>query len=550
MNRRCRTAVAAAFAAGMFVTARSIADTAPAYVVPSAVLDLDSAEAQRLLNAEWRYCDARIIEAAAPGASGATGAAAKTHDITPRAGAAEFDDRDWDRLPPETLQSRRTPGLMAGGWYRLRLTVPPRIGSHDTAGGTLVFEIAVDDYAEVWVDGALPQVLGQAGGPLAAGWNAPNRLVLTRHAKPGAQIQLAVFAMNGPLSAPPRNQVWVRSASLELYPPGAYTTAAPVKLEVERRDPALSAIVPAGAVLERVATGFTFAEGPVWIPAAVGGAGSMPIAEGYLLFSDPNRNTIYRCTADGQVSIYRVKSGYSGTDIGEYRQPGSNGLTLDAHGLVTLCEHGRRRVSRLEKTGAVTVLADRWNNKRLNSPNDLVYRSDGALFFTDPFFGLPRFRDDPRREQDAPGVYCVRDGKVQRLQTDLGGPNGIAFSPDEKRLYVANWDDHRKVLMRYDCAADGSLSNPAVHFDMTHASGDDALDGVKVDQQGHLYVSGPGGLWIISADGKHLGTLRGPEHPHNLAWGDEDGRTLYWAAQTSIYRVRLNVPGIRPRCGA
>jgi gluconolactonase len=193
----------------------------------------------------------------------------------------------------------------------------------------------------------------------------------------------------------------------------------------------------------------------------------------------------------------------------------------------------------------VTTLADRYEGKRLNSPNDLVYRSDGALFFTDPPFGLLKFGDDPRKQLPFSGVFALFKGKLQVVSKDFSGPNGIAFSPDEKYLYVANWDDHAKVLRRYEVQADGTLRNGVLFFDMTSAPGEDALDGMKVDVQGNLYVSGPGGLWIISAGGKHLGTIIVPKHPHNFAWGD-DGRTLYMTARSGLYRLRLNIEGVRP----
>ena len=192
------------------------------------------------------------------------------------------------------------------------------------------------------------------------------------------------------------------------------------------------------------------------------------------------------------------------------------------------------------------MLADRYEGKRLNSPNDLVYRSDGTLYFTDPPFGLPKFFDDPRKELPYSGVFSLYKGKLQLIGTDLKGPNGIAFSPGEKYLYVTNWDDRRKIVMRYEANADGTISNGKVFFDMTGAPGEDALDGMKVDRQGNLYVSGPGGLWVLSAAGKHLGTIVAPMHPHNFAWGDEDGQTLYLCARSALYRMHLNIPGIRP----
>jgi len=271
---------------------------------------------------------------------------------------------------------------------------------------------------------------------------------------------------------------------------------------------------------------------------------------GYLLFSDPNSNVIYKYKPNGnepgELSVFRTPSGYSGADIAEYGQPGSNGLTLDSQGRLTINQHGNHRVIRLEKDGRETILADRYQGKRLNSPNDLVYRSDDTLFFTDPPFGLPKFFDDPRKELPFSGVYSIYKGKLQLVSIDFSGPNGIAFSPDEKYLYVGDWDDKKKIVMRYEVNADGTLKNGKLFFDMTSAPGEDALDGIKVDQKGNLYVSGPGGLWIISPEGKHLGTIIAPKHPHNFAWGDEDGKTLYLCARSGLYRMRLNIAGVRP----
>lgn len=189
---------------------------------------------------------------------------------------------------------------------------------------------------------------------------------------------------------------------------------------------------------------------------------------------------------------------------------------------------------------------DRYDSRRLNSPNDLVYRSDGALYFTDPPFGLPKVFDDARKELPWSGVFRVKDGQVTLLTTELAGPNGLAFSPDERFLYVGNWDPARKVVMRYEVTPEGALTNGLVFFDMTQAPGEEAIDGIKVDRDGHVYVSGPGGLWILSPEGRHLGTIRTPELPANFAWGEADRRTLYLAARTGLYRLRLNVPGAAP----
>jgi len=503
---------------------------------PDAVIDLATREGVALIQGQWRYSDARIIEAdfRAPGADlRPSGPPVKTHDYAPHAGAATFDDSAWEAIAPETLEGRRGTGRLSFNWYRLRVTIPQKIGRLDPTGSTVLLEIVVDDYAEVWVDGRLARRLGQAGGSLIAGFNAPNRVVLTPDARPGQQIQIAVFGINGPLSDPPANFIWIRSATLDFHKPAPPTGIPGV--QVVRLDPALDAIVPRDLVVERLADGFQFVEGPVWVRDG-----------GYLLFSDPNANAIYAYTGEGQLSVFRAKSGYRGVDIGEYGQPGSNGLTLDRAGRLTINEHGNRRVTRLEKNGVLTVLAERYEGKRLNSPNDLVYKSDGALYFTDPPFGLPRFHEDPRKELPYTGVFRYADGRLRLLTTDLTGPNGVAFSPDEQYLYVTNWDVKKKVIMRYRVTTDGGLADGRVFFDMTDAPGEEALDGLKVDQRGNLYASGPGGLWIISSEGRHLGTIRMPELPANFAWGDEDGRTLYLTARTSLYRVRLGIPGVRP----
>ncbi len=525
-------------AAGFTALQAQTTGDAPAGWRPEAIIDLRTPEGVRLVRGEWRYRDAQIVpvDFRAPGPDlKPTGAPTRTFDVSPHAGAADFDDSGWPVIEPTTLESRRTRGRLAFGWYRLKLTIPERAGRFDPTGSTAILEIVVDDYAELWANGKLPLVLGQAGGQLINGWNTPNRVVLGRDVRPGQQLQLAVFAINGPLSDPPANYVWIRSATLSFYKPDQAGGVQPVVDEIVRLDPALDDIVDPNAKIEKIAGGFQFTEGPLWVRDG-----------GYLLFSDPNANTIYRWTPDGQVSVFRAKSGYTGVDIGEYGQPGSNGLTLDLDGRLTIDEHGNRRVTRLEKNGVLTVLADRYEGKRLNSPNDLVYRSDGTLYFTDPPFGLPKFYDDPRKELPFSGIFLLKDGHLKLLSTDLLGPNGLAFSPDEKYLYVDNWDVKKKVIMRYEVSPDGSLSNGTVFVDASPQPGEQAWDGLKVDQRGNVYGAGPGGVWIISPAGKHLGTIKAPEQPANMAWGDDDGRTLYLAARTSVYRVRLNVPGIRP----
>jgi gluconolactonase len=320
---------------------------------------------------------------------------------------------------------------------------------------------------------------------------------------------------------------------------------------IQRLDSRLDAIVPANAKIERVATsdGFKWTEGPVWIHA------------GYLLFAEIPSNSIRKWTPGDGVSVWMQPSGYKGSAPYGGPEPGSNGMTLDASGRLTVAGHAQRDVWRLETMdphGQVTVLAETYQGKRLNSPNDLVYKSDGALYFTDPPYGFRTQSDhDPAKELRVNGVYRIPHAvdqkpgaapdatKLQLLVTDLPRPNGIAFSPDEKYLYVNN-SEPKKIWMRYPVNADGSLGAGTLFFDATADTAPGAPDGMKVDREGNLYSAGPGGVWIFSADGKHLGTIRVPERVGNLAWGDEDGKTLYITASSSVYRVRTSARGIRP----
>ena len=508
-----------------------------------ATIDLATTDGAKLVKGDWRYSDTKIVEVDFKRAGAdkqPTGAPVKTYDYTPHAGGADFDDSNWEVIGPTTLDQRRGTGRLDFNWYRIKLTIPDRVGDFDPTGSTAVFETSLDDYAEIWVDGELSRALGQSGGSVIAGWNAENHLIVGRNVKPGQQIQLAIFGINGPLSNPPTNFIYVRYAKLAFYkgtPGPVALTPSEVNVEVVRNDPGMNEIVGPNPKVFKLADGFKFTEGPIWI-------------KDHLLFSDPNANTIYKYTPngneEGRLEVFRSPSGYSGVDIAEYGQPGSNGLTLDSQGRLTINQHGNHRVIRVEKDGSETVLADSYQGKRLNSPNDLVYRSDGTLFFTDPPFGLPKFFDDPRKQLSFSGVYSIYKGKLQLISTDFTGPNGIAFSPDEKYLYVGDWDDKKKAVMRYEVNPDATLRNGKLFFDMTSAPGEDALDGIKVDQKGNLYVSGPGGLWVISPEGKHLGTIITPKHAHNFAWGDADGKTLYLCARSGLYRIRLNIPGVRP----
>ncbi len=508
--------------------------------LPDAVVDLQTDEGAALVKSEWRYADAEVreidfVELGSPEDPLGPGTDPnRTYDVLPHAQAVDFDDSAWRVLAPQDTMLRLGNGRVSFNWYRTEVTIPDGIGDFDPTGSTVVFEVVIDDDAEVWVDGALSLSLGQTDGRVASGFNALNRVILGRDVRPGMRFQIAVFGMNGPISVSPANYIWMRTATLDFYDAPRANAGWSVPLSVTKADAALDAIVPAEPSLERVAGGFEFTEGPVWTP------------DGALLFSSPNTNVIYRWEPHGTIAVFRPKSGYTGVDIARFAQPGSNGLTFDPDGRLTICQHGNRRVIRVEPHGNITVLADAFDGKRLNSPNDLVYRSDGSLYFTDPPFGLPDEARDLKKELPFSGVFRVKDGDVTLVAADLDGPNGIALSPDERHLYVGNWDFERTVVMRYAIDDAGDAAEGEVFIDMTGAPGEDAIDGIKVDRAGNLYVCGPGGIWIVSSDGTHLGTLELPESPHNLAWGDDDARTLYVSALTSIYRLRLEIPGVRP----
>ena len=284
--------------------------------------------------------------------------------------------------------------------------------------------------------------------------------------------------------------------------------------EWEQATPDLWKLVEKNARVEKVAANFQFTEGPVWNPA------------GFLLFSDIPANQILKYVPGSSPVVFRSPSG------------NSNGLTYDHKGRLVACEHGNRRVSRLESDGFVTIIAESYDGKRLNSPNDVVIRSDGTIYFTDPPYGLAK---DQKQDLPYQGVYKVSpDVRVTLLIQDFDRPNGIALSPDEKTLYVD--DSARRHVGAFDVAADGGISNGRVFADLK-SEREGGPDGMKIDRQGNLYVTGPGGLWVFDKGGKHLGTLIMQELPANCAWGDADFRTLYMTARTGLYKIRFKVPG-------
>jgi len=301
---------------------------------------------------------------------------------------------------------------------------------------------------------------------------------------------------------------------------------------IVRLDPTFDELVPKDAQLEKLADGFTFTEGPIWRPSGV------------LWFSDVVGNVVRQYSpSDGKVTEILNPGGYDGKGnlpAGGYNGP--NGMTADKDGAVLLCQHGYRRIVRISKDMKITTVVDKYQGKRLNSPNDVVYRSDGSFYFTDPPYGLPKGDDDPAKELKFNAVFRMGKGKLQPVIKDLTRPNGIAFSPDQKTLYIGNTDEKNKIWMAYDVADNGTVSNGRVFFDVNSEKEEGMPDGLKIDEKGNMWASGPGGIWVFSPAGKHLGTIKMPEVPANCNWGD-DWKSLYITARTGLYRIKLSVAG-------
>lgn len=302
---------------------------------------------------------------------------------------------------------------------------------------------------------------------------------------------------------------------------------------IERYDPRLDELIPPDTDIEVLADGFEWAEGPVWIPA-----------EESLLFSDIPRNAVFRWKEGEGISEFLRPSGYTG-DAPPSREPGSNGLLLDSSGRLILCQHGDRQIARLEEDGSQTVLVSEYEGKRLNSPNDATFRSNGDLYFTDPPYGLNGLNDDPAKELDFNGVYRLTpEGELTLLTREMTFPNGIAFSPDEELLYVANSDPERAIWMAFQVEVDGTLSSGRVFYDVTswverHPG---LPDGLKVDQKGNLFATSPGGVSIFNPEGELLGRIDTGVATANCGWGD-DGSVLYIAADSYLCRVRTTTRG-------
>lgn len=311
------------------------------------------------------------------------------------------------------------------------------------------------------------------------------------------------------------------------------TTNFPSLGRIHRRDSRLDRLIPPESRLEVIAAGFEWTEGPVWIQE-----------DQSLLFSDIPRNVVMRWKEGEGASVFLKPSGYTGnTDYG--KEPGSNGLTLDLQGRLVSCEHGDRRVSVLTRGGGKRTLVDNYGGKRLNSPNDCCFKSNGDLYFTDPPYGLPAHFDDPRRELDFCGVYRVRpSGEVTLLTAAMTRPNGLAFSPDESILYVSNSDPAQAVWMAFPVQEDGTLGEGAIFSDITAEVGKapGLPDGLKLDVEGNLFATGPGGVSVFNPEGVLLGRIETGEATANCAWGG-DGSILYICADMYVCRIQTSTRG-------
>lgn len=484
---------------------------------PDAVVDLRTHAGAALVRGAWRYRDADLVTVESPSAGpdlGASGPPVRTLDVAPHAEGADVDDAGWEVLDPPDVEARRGRGRVCFAWYRIAVTLPERVGAFPVAGSTVVFEVVVDDYAEVWVDGALPRALGQAGGGVVAGFNVPNRVVVARDARPGQRIQLAVFAMNGPVSASPGNFLWLRTATLDLYTAARARRARPVPAAPVRAD---GAVVPHGAVLEQVAGGF---DGVTGLVAAPGGG---------LLLSSPGADAVLRWTPDGEVGVFRARSG-------------SAGLAVDADGRLTICEPAAGRVVRIEPHGNLTVLAE-----GLDHPRHLAYAPDGALYVTAG--GLHRVAPAGPPPPRPLATSWQPAGPAAPATLVAGAPpdpGGLAVDPPGGLLYLV--DGPTVLRTRAPALAAGADQGGAVgegpaRADPVGAAGglepcwreDGPVGALLTGPGGSVLVGVPGGVRVRSADGADLAQVTTPEPPTALAW--DGGGVLFIGTEAGLYRL-------------
>ena len=324
------------------------------------------------------------------------------------------------------------------------------------------------------------------------------------------------------------------AVSLSSLAPAQDSVNFPTIGEVVCDDAAIDTLIAKGTPIQVLSSGFEWSEGPVWVPAQ----GDEP---GHLLFSDIPRNSIMKWVEGKGVSLFLKPAGYTG-QIEYGNEPGSNGLLLDPSGQLVACEHGDRRLSVLTKNGGKRTLVDNYEGKRLNSPNDATFKSNGDLYFTDPPYGLPKQYDDPRRELDFCGVYRLsKDGKLTLLTKEMTRPNGIAFSPDEKTLYVAQSDPAAAIWKSFPVKADGTLGEGKLFYDATDnfKKGLPGLpDGMDVDSKGNIFATGPGGVYVFHPSGKLLGRVSTGEKTANCKFGGPNGDQLFLTSDMYLCRIQ------------
>jgi len=470
---------------------------------PDAVVDLRTTHGAALVGGVWRYRDADLVAIDSPSVGPdlvPSGPPVRTLDVAPHAEGADHDDSGWEVLAPPAVEARRGRGRVCAAWYRIAVTLPERVGGFAVAGSTVVFEVVVDDYAEVWVDGRLPTAPGQVGGGVVGGFNVPNRVVVASDAVPGRRIVLAVFAMNGPVSASPRNALWIRSATLDLYRAGRARVARDVPAAVTRTGPAVDTLLPPGAVAEQVAEGFDAIAGLVVAP------------DGAVLVSAGGAHAVHRWTPDGQIGVARAKGGAAG-------------LALDAAGRLTVCEPDAGRVVRVEPHGNLTILAS-----DLDAPRHLAHGAGGVLWIGGR--GLHRV-DAAAPAAAAAGAGTGADAPWQpvgpfaptvRVAAEPGDVAALAADPGGGALHAAEGDR----VLRFAVDGAGRLGDPET------AWREDGSVTALLAAGDAVAVGVPSGVRLRAPHGAELGAVRLPAPAVALARG---GGALFAATDTALYRI-------------
>jgi gluconolactonase len=502
---------------------------------PIATIDLMKEDGLRQVRGQWRTSDVAIVP------SDFNGTKRGVYDYSPHAGAKDFDDFNWPVIPKESLEgeageSKPHEGRMSFEWYRLTVTVPERIGDIETTGSTVVFDTTIDDYSEIWVNGELLRWIGEVGAGTISGFNAPNRLVIGRNVKPGQKIQIAVFAINGPISAAPANTVFMRKGTrLDFYccmsGPVALDPVPDVNSSIE--DPDNTGLAP--QVINRDPHLKKLAEG-------LGPTSSAAWSEkGYLIFNNVDTGVLYRYDpVNARVSIFSPYANASriGGDTTGATRP--KAIAFDPQGALVVAQEGKHNIVRINQDGTESVIADSHQGVPLNGPAALVYRADGILYFTDLYTNHASSSDPTAPEARHSGVYSLSNGQFRLLADDLPTPVALALSPRGRFLYVL--DSETKVVMRYCTNVDGSVAKGEVFFDLAALSSYSPATAIAVGQRGDVYIAGPGGIAILSPQAKYLGAIVLQNGPRTIAWGDPASRALFLTAADGLYQLRISIP--------